>query len=170
MCGEKTTLDRSRIPLQGSPPLARGKDLNRIKWYDVLRITPACAGKSLRVVATALSGQDHPRLRGEKQRDVTVHLQGQGSPPLARGKADSKGDGTDALGITPACAGKRPSRIIPNEKSRDHPRLRGEKLRPSGRGAESLGSPPLARGKAWRCAAVFKLVGITPACAGKSHS
>ena len=51
---------------------------------------------------------DHPRTRGEKLVAENMYRYSKGSPPHARGKAASDGWGEEAVGITPARAGKRP--------------------------------------------------------------
>ena len=45
----------------------RGKDVLTDVDTGEIGITPAYAGKSLMVIANLISGQDHPRLCGEKQ-------------------------------------------------------------------------------------------------------
>ena len=46
--------------------------------------------------------------------------------------------------------------------------MRGEKLSALAVGLENVGSPPRARGKAQMQINVAVMIGITPACAGKS--
>ena len=50
---------------------------------------------------------------------------------------------------------------------RDHPRLRGEKCQAAGFDQRIPGSPPLTRGKVDDFDGFNRLVGITPAYAGK---
>ena len=73
-----------------------------------------------------------------------------GSPPHARGRLASGPELPRRLGITPACAGKTRTRSTRGQRSRDHPRMRGED-----QGALSPNAP---NGR------------ITPACAGKTSS
>ena len=72
--------------------------------------------------------KDHPRLRGEKVRKKEGDLQVGGSSPLTRGKADIFPWLLAGLGIIPAYAGKSGIAYILCIPSKDHPRLRGEKL------------------------------------------
>ena len=112
--------------LLGSPPLARG-----IRGYYVIlfsdeRITPACAGNTLKSDDFGALLKDHPRLRGEYPSNLRGQKCRRGSPPLARGIPVSNVKLVRCDGITPACAGNTlPStcQLYPN---RDHPRLRGE--------------------------------------------
>ena len=92
----------------------------------------------------------------------------QGSPPLARGKAQKGVELLLLKGITPACAGKRRTPAQWKMGWWDHPRLRGEKSTSNMAHLLSLGSPPLARGKELYNDGTPVQVGITPACAGKS--
>ena len=52
--------------------------------------------------------RDHPRVRGEKHREVAPCTDLEGSPPRARGKVHGIIKHILGDGITPACAGKRP--------------------------------------------------------------
>ena len=72
-------------------------------------------------------GQDHPRLRGEKNIFDEKALPEAGSPPLTRGKEQARLHDNSYNGITPAYAGKRFWRRIWQRMVEDHPRLRGEK-------------------------------------------
>ena len=66
MRGEKFSSTKFSPNPSGSPPHARGK----VEIDDVLspdfRITPACAGKSIKVSFKFRPIWDHPRMRGEK--------------------------------------------------------------------------------------------------------
>ena len=66
LCGEKGQCLTLPCRLLGSPPPMRGK--GGTARYDGLpvRITPAYAGKSLRLASTRSACRDHPRLCGEK--------------------------------------------------------------------------------------------------------
>ena len=70
----------------GSPPHARGKVCSYRPERTPHRITPACAGKSLRRRARHAAGGDHPRMRGEKLSRQWLRVRPSGSPPHARGK------------------------------------------------------------------------------------
>ena len=167
MRGEKDGARAGAQTGKGSPPLARGKGFCFAKVRRAAGITPACAGKSFSMKAAFAQAQDHPRLRGEKLCVPPVSRLPQGSPPLARGKAQFAVKAPRPGGITPACAGKRPNAMPVPAGWRDHPRLRGEKLPESCYAIVGQGSPPLARGKACLHVRRISLVRITPACAGK---
>ena len=95
-----------------------------------------------------LERRDHPRVCGEKGRKMKQQFIGLGSPPRMRGKgSDGRGAG-DVEGITPAYAGKSCRRCPQRSRSRDHPRVCGEKYT-----------------RAALCACILR---ITPAYAGKS--
>ena len=70
--------------------------------------------------------------------------------------------------ITPAYAGKRRSDWIIRSIYWDHPRVCGEKLAAKAGSINGMGSPPRVRGKAFRVGLAGRILGITPACAGKS--
>ena len=85
-----------------------------------------------------------------------------------RGKADSVRGKTQAVRITPACAGKRKPCSPPSGRCGDHPRVCGEKALFGDSSGSTSGSPPRVRGKASSSSSSTVSRGITPACAGKS--
>ena len=166
--GEQLSFVYRFYTLIGSPPLARGTVSDGNTYRLVARITPACAGNSMRAWRMQANGWDHPRLRGEQSLVPAFPIHYQGSPPLARG--------TDGLAtivgarhrITPACAGNSRGLSKIWYAKKDHPRLRGEQRRWSLLSRRVPGSPPLARGTVFLPAWVRARAGITPACAGNS--
>ena len=92
---------------------------------------------------------------------------GTGSPPRGRGKVGLDGGLSEAVGITPAQAGKSKLALCTPSCPTDHPRAGGEKVSPLSAVALSRGSPPHGRGKERRVVDHHPLPGITPAQAGK---
>ena len=66
LCGEKCSHLSRKHHRNGSPPPVRGKERRRARSEPVRRITPACAGKSLKNVLRNPVRKDHPRVCGEK--------------------------------------------------------------------------------------------------------
>ena len=66
VCGEKLWLAVRNAELMGSPPRMRGKGVVHVFVTEELRITPAYAGKSLRLGNNPSTSWDHPRVCGEK--------------------------------------------------------------------------------------------------------
>ena len=89
-CGENADV-ASRYPwMRGSPPQVRGK-LNSIGVSgNIIRITPAGAGKTIPSLSRPFASQDHPRRCGENPTMPPVPDFGDGSPPQVRGKHDKK--------------------------------------------------------------------------------
>ena len=167
----------------------RGKDFETqaARWPH--GITPACAGKSRRrcslswkmegspprvrgkeftTASSTIVLWDHPRVCGEKAVLPMWTNTRLGSPPRVRGKAFSYSARSRAVGITPACAGKRPPDFPSRPPAGDHPRVCGEKAFNERRWDLVLGSPPRVRGKVGSGVDLGPHLGITPACAGKS--
>ena len=74
------------------------------------------------------------------------------------------------IGITPACAGKSALCVNGGARSRDHPRMCGEKTAREFITYLIQGSPPRMRGKAEQSDQIETRRRITPAYAGKSTS
>ena len=126
----------------------RGKAQNKQKPPATIRITPAYAGKSIRIAPVFITHRDHPRTCGEKRVLSSSSFAKMGSPPHMRGKV---------LRTCGRCGCPR-----------DHPRVCGEKLMAAEQLGRTAGSPPHVRGKVGQLENHKMVVGITPACAGKS--
>ena len=148
MCGEKGPAGRIRRGRAGSPPHVRGKAGAGEDGQRKRGITPACAGKSRWVFHHCiLTLGSPPRMRGKVSGAVrrgaavgiTPRTCGEkrcgkplvdffrGSPQHVQGKVFLVILQHLHGGITPAYAGKR-ARYTPRcSRSRDHPRMCGEK-------------------------------------------
>ena len=129
-------------------------------------ITPACAGNSFFQTHFARQPQDHPRVCGEQPAGSQYWQRSIGSPPRVRGTATSHGSPLMVTGITPACAGNRPSPATPPLTTLDHPRVCGEQFPRFPSGFATVGSPPRVRGTEPHFHGLLRGHGITPACAG----
>ena len=168
VCGEKVYHKPRGFSMQGSPPRMRGKADQLPGGFWDAGITPAYAGKSRPGRGAGTPYRDHPRVCGEKAlRPTTTRLR-PGSPPRMRGKVLAALMPTNALGITPAYAGKSLRRAPQRPLYRDHPRVCGEKGPAMPYLLCSSGSPPRMRGKEGQPGRVERGTGITPAYAGKS--
>ena len=110
---------------------------------------------------------DHPRMGGEKPFDNPKIDNCEGSPPHGRGKVHQNVAGRLYERITPAWAGKSSMATFLRSARRDHPRMGGEKLLSVMRLHLLRGSPPHGRGKVHAVVVDGRIIGITPAWAGK---
>ena len=85
-CGENDKLGGEAFDTLGSPPRMRGKLCLRINYWQVLRITPADAGKTDGFLKEIRPVEDHPRGCGENTPSFSAALLMMGSPPRMRGK------------------------------------------------------------------------------------
>ena len=86
VCGENSAALTKSLFQRGSPPRVRGKHILKRLKKVLLRITPACAGKTLSLVPAYQDSRDHPRVCGENA-IACASLSGfKGSPPRVRGK------------------------------------------------------------------------------------
>ena len=131
-------------------------------------ITPAYAGKSVKLHELFFCRRDHPRLCGEKPFPHFSTLFRWGSPPPMRGKGIHIIWSKNHFRITPAYAGKSNLNFPLKFIIWDHPRLCGEKPPTYCVKICRTGSPPPMRGKVFDHRKNQFDVGITPAYAGKS--
>ena len=168
MCGKNGHGSLYFCHVLGSPPRVREKLCHICFFLGIVRITPACAGKTRYIQSSVWFGQDHPRVCGKNFKvDQTDHSV-TGSPPRVREKQVDIVSCHFINGITPACAGKTYNLDSRDCYSRDHPRVCGKNTDESEPLETAMGSPPHVREKR---AILFYLrtsFGITPACAGKT--
>ena len=107
MCGEKCMFPVLLAQFEGSPPHVRGKVDEVLPGDTFSGITPACAGKRIRIRTFDCCVRDHPRMCGEKRDQTEEQLKELGSPPHVRGKDNGSDQDVIRFRITPACAGKR---------------------------------------------------------------
>ena len=67
VCGKNQSVTLSLSTFAGSPPRVREKLLKQSVLYLLLRITPACAGKTRVREQAARVLQDHPRVCGKNE-------------------------------------------------------------------------------------------------------
>ena len=147
VCGEKWGGVLKEAARKGSPPRMRGKGGPRSGRHLRGGITPAYAGKSRIHRVCTDRHRDHPRVCGEKTWVPGWIAVVVGSPPRMRGKVLAALMPTNALGITPAYAGKRCGARLAAGHRGDHPRVCGEKADAVPLSPLVRGSPPRMRGK-----------------------
>ena len=111
------------------------------------RITPAYAGKTLRISKHRFRSADHPRVCGENNFESSKLGHVNGSPPRMRGKPLKYLMIFKREGITPAYAGKTNSGAGQSLAGEDHPRVCGENRSALSGHWHGGGSPPRMRGK-----------------------
>ena len=170
VCGEQPiSIETPRI-LSGSPPRVRGTVVIYIFVSQQKRITPACAGNSIRSEIFCRLKKDHPRVCGEQLLVISIWTRMMGSPPRVRGTGYRLTVGRYFCRITPACAGNSRGHTHFRVPAQDHPRVCGEQKDAFARDFQSEGSPPRVRGTANACSLGYEADRITPACAGNSRS
>ena len=152
VCGENALCFLVDLVCQGSSPRVRGKRQLSPRISTVLRLIPACAGKtcsliflisSLRAhprvcgenvlpVESAASSAAHPRVCGENKIRESARFRVAGSSPRVRGKPTIKHATCKACGLIPACAGKTKRETPWQVRLRAHPRVCGENTERSG--------------------------------------
>ena len=169
MGGEKPIVIPCSLASRGSPPRGRGKAAAGLRSPRSLGITPTHAGKRTRSWRAYGCPWDHPRAGGEKWFWTSIPSGLVGAPPRRRGKVGLDGGLSEAVGITPAQAGKSKLALCTPSCPTDHPRACGEKNKELEGVWLPMGSPPHGRGKVMKANKKVKENGITPAWAGKSR-
>ncbi|VEJ33695.1 Domain of uncharacterised function (DUF2825) [Peptoniphilus harei] len=146
LCGDYKEETLAHSVAEGSPPPVRGLPIN-LKFKCVnFRITPACAGTTLKVEIAKLQTEDHPRLCGDYANCTPLIPDELGSPPPVRGLLVAHVISKCFIGITPACAGTTSCRKKILQTYPDHPRLCGDYFQILLLIRSTQGSPPPVRG------------------------
>ena len=74
MCGENARPPARPWRQKGSPPRVRGKLAGIMSPAGVVRITPACAGKTFQLAGMDVVTRDHPRVCGENSKEIAKIL------------------------------------------------------------------------------------------------
>ena len=154
--------------MSGSPPRVREKlrDAKR-KLFDT-GITPACAGKTLKALASCSEIRDHPRVCGKNHHYFLDCSHRVGSPPRVRekpmirtaivyllwdhprvcGKNDLRRQGIKTQSGSPPRVREKPTVVYAEDSSsRDHPRVCGKNSKLRLILKALMGSPPRVREK-----------------------
>ena len=130
----------------GSSPLSRGIRLAGRGPGAHRRIIPALAGNTRCRRRPFSASTDHPRSRGEYAPQKRDEYNEFGSSPLSRGIRPARIGEKLRRGIIPALAGNTSPLSAKQSGGRDHPRSRGEYIRPRSCSSTHTGSSPLSRG------------------------
>ena len=113
---------------------------------------------------------DHPRIRGEHDKDQHTQAMIMGSSPHTRGARRQAGLGRAVFRIIPAYAGSTNDNVKYVIIAEDHPRIRGEHCCAEMDFAVFQGSSPHTRGARRRSATPRSRIRIIPAYAGSTVS
>ena len=143
----------SCVPANGKKihPRMRGEEYAvYIRPRPIWESPPRARGRVSMVMTTnPMTRRNHPRVRGEEYKPNTRETIRRESPPRARGRA--------------------PCPTMTRSSFRESPpRARGRASAPYRCRPLTMESPPRARGRVHRKWLISNVLGITPACAGKS--
>ena len=127
MCGKNARYLNKLKHSLGSHPRVREKQLVNDFNTLIIRITPACAGKTIKRSQTYIILKDHTRVCGKNHQYLL---------PLGL-----------LIGITPACAGKTLLFSLRCIWNWDHPRVCGKNVLNKEPTSLWIGSPPRVREK-----------------------
>ncbi len=103
--GDDLWRESNELRVEGSPPLARGRQGLTLAAARARRLTPARAGTTQHGAAPDPDGEAHPRSRGDDCVMTFCGAYSVGSPPLARGRHDEIEAAPLVDRLTPARAG-----------------------------------------------------------------
>ena len=169
VCGEHHDQQGPQTVHGDSPPRVRGARHHRVQRCRRVRLTPACAGSTIRPSTCPHRAPTHPRVCGEHSGDGGHVVGVDDSPPRVRGAPGGRGLAARQRRLTPACAGSTTGVGARRESGPTHPRVCGEH-RQEGEGAVyPSDSPPRVRGAQGYGEGLSSAGRLTPACAGSTH-
>ena len=105
MRGERHSIKPANAFCAGSSPHARGTLREAAEFESAMRFIPACAGNAAACSTRAPPRAVHPRMRGERGRNVRPVSMTAGSSPHARGTPRKASAAVCRYRFIPACAG-----------------------------------------------------------------
>ena len=139
-------MNRAIADGSGSSPHTRGAPIRGLLLPRDRRIIPAYAGSTTTYDSFDVAVSDHPRIRGEHCRHRGTGIPGAGSSPHTRGARSAWSAPSSSPRIIPAYAGSTRGHHEIQLDGEDHPRIRGEHVRPGCYEALYEGSSPHTRG------------------------
>ena len=146
MRGERSFVLGPVLEHVGSSPHARGTLSSVLPAKPPPRFIPACAGNAPAWAWCPPPRAVHPRMRGERLMNTPMLPQSIGSSPHARGTLAACRSGGQQHRFIPACAGNASANQDAGRYRTVHPRMRGERRKPSLWPFRPVGSSPHARG------------------------
>ena len=131
----------------GSSPQVRGKRVFHTGTYNVRRLIPAGAGKTIIQCVDELDYAAHPRRCGENINRECRRTRRHGSSPQVRGKLDGRLNRRRRIWLIPAGAGKTCENDSMLTRRAAHPRRCGENPPAPAWMDFVTGSSPQVRGK-----------------------
>ena len=168
VCGENVSPRRAACARTGSSPRVRGKRRRCPAARQRPGLIPACAGKTCSRARAPSRASAHPRVCGENPRTVPANSMIVGSSPRVRGKRSRRPARRRRAGLIPACAGKTKGTISRARSGPAHPRVCGENPAMKQKKPPTYGSSPRVRGKLIEYGESALVIGLIPACAGKT--
>ena len=132
------------------------------------RLIPACAGKTGGRPVRGFGFWARPRVCGENWVRTLRSLMRAGSSPRVRGKRRGPRQLVHGRRLIPAYAGKTASAVGAAAGAAAHPRVCGENDARRSAFDSARGSSPRVRGKHDGRRSVLRVLGLIPACAGKT--
>ena len=139
------TADVFGVPINGTPPRARGRSAGGPLPEPEVGNTPACAGTTSNCANATPVRPEHPRVRADDPGTRPTGHEAGGTPPRARGRPEPEPVGRSIDRNTPAC---------------------GDDFATTGHNTTELGTPPHARGRHVQRGLDRHQRRNTPACAG----
>ena len=125
VCGADDSMDATSMFQTGSPPRVRSRPIAWRHDPDWRGITSACAEQTHKSSAPSSPNRDHLRVCGADNRLRSLNRKLLGSPPRVRSRQRVIQEGTNAVGITSACAEQTGCRCVALTCPRDHLRVCG---------------------------------------------
>ena len=148
--GENSDSPSTSLWRYGSSPRVRGKQNTGNNNVSSVGLIPACAGKTVILLACLVTNWAHPRVCGENARAAGNGTKRVGSSPRVRGKLVQQVQERGLSGLIPACAGKTQLTRLIMSCRWAHPRVCGENTSLLNRMVTCAGSSPRVRGKQFR--------------------
>ncbi len=168
MCGERQVGAYRGGIASGSSPRVRGTPRCRSCGVRRRRFIPACAGNARCATPGSRPSSVHPRVCGERDRNLMPAPAMGGSSPRVRGTLPVDFTYIAHLRFIPACAGNAGGSVRVYQEQSVHPRVCGERPPSALAGTGTAGSSPRVRGTLQVALRAGDHGRFIPACAGNA--
>ncbi len=156
------------VPHDGLPPRLRDGRLHLLGQHAGERVTPAPAGRTIRILCDGIPPAGYPRACGTDIDRIGVDIWTRGLPPRLRDGRVQAVRSRRLLRVTPAPAGRTRSARRARKATSGYPRACGTDARGALRPARRLGLPPRLRDGPVEIGGHDSAGRVTPAPAGRT--
>ena len=166
MCGDGPLFDTEGVAFVKFPPHVRGWTAYELRQFQVMEVSPACAGMDRCQLGVSIACSRFPRMCGDGPDAAAARGDDPVFPPHVRGWTVSAVRRVRPPKVSPACAGMDPGIGLQLRTPAGFPRMCGDGPGVTLISGSNLEFPPHVRGWTRPTSSTTRPSRVSPACAG----